>query len=88
MPDRIPRQAYPLEAMLRPLDVIALRVEVDTWEAGTLATVLEVGEDTVLAEVTGESGSSLDIVTVPVDAAEGVPWHPEASPSVSRWPSV
>lgn len=82
-----------LEVMLHPLDVITLRVEVDAWEAGTLATVLEVTEETVLAEVSDESGRSLDIITVPANAAErveaeSVPKRPEASQSVPRRPAA
>lgn len=55
--------------MLKPLDVIELRVAVDSWEAGTVATILEVTTDTVLAEVSDEDGRTLDVIAVPVDAA-------------------
>jgi hypothetical protein len=55
--------------MFKPLDVIKLRVAVDSWEAGTVATVLEVATDSVLAEVSDGDGRTLDVLTVPVDAA-------------------
>ena len=56
--------------MLKPLDVIALRVAVDSWEPGTVATVLEVAPGSVLAEVSDDDGRTLDILTIPVDAAK------------------
>ncbi len=55
--------------MLKPLDVIELRVPVDSWEAGTIATVLEASTDTVLAEISDDNGRTLEILTVPLDAA-------------------
>lgn len=54
---------------LKPLDVIELRVAVDAWEAGTIATVLETRPDSVLAEVADEDGRTRDVITVPLDAA-------------------
>lgn len=76
-----------LKAMLKPLDVIELRTVVAGWEAGTIATVLESGPDSVLAEISDEDGRTLDVVTVPVDAAtlvgdEDVPRRPETSQDV------
>ncbi len=73
--------------MLKPLDVIEFRTVVAGWEAGTIATVLESAPDTVLAEVSDENGRTLDVVTVPVDAAvlvedEDVPGRPETSRNV------
>jgi hypothetical protein len=58
--------------MVSELDVIELRVAVDAWEAGTLATVLEVRSDTVLAEVADSHGRTLDTLVVPIDAARWV----------------
>lgn len=55
--------------MLKPLDVIELRVAVDSWAPGTQATVLEVGEASVLAEIAGDDGRTLEILMVPTDAA-------------------
>jgi hypothetical protein len=55
--------------MLKPLDVIQLRVAVDAWEAGTVATVLEATPDRVLAEVADNDGRTLDVISMPVDAA-------------------
>jgi hypothetical protein len=73
--------------MLKPLDVIELRTVVAGWEAGTIATVLECGLDEVLAEVADDDGRTLDVVTVPADAAllvagEDVPGRPETSRNV------
>jgi hypothetical protein len=61
-----------LAEMFEPLDVIELRVAVGGWEAGTIATVLEAGGDSVLAEVADEDGRTLEIIAVPVDAARRV----------------
>jgi len=82
-----------LTAMFQPLDVIELRVAVDAWEPGTVATVVEVAPGSVLAEVADDDGRTLAVVTVPVDAAEhvasqSVPERPEASPSVPKRPAA
>jgi hypothetical protein len=79
------------DVMLKPLDVIELRVAVDAWEAGTVATVLEVLPGSVLAEVADEDGRTLEVLTVPVDAArpldlDGVSNRPETSQDVPRRP--
>lgn len=55
--------------MIKPLDVIQLRVAVDAWDAGTVATVLEASPDRVLAEIADDDGRTLDVISVPVDAA-------------------
>jgi hypothetical protein len=78
--------------MLKPLDVIELRVAVDAWEAGTVATVLEVMPGSVLAEIADEGGRTLEILTVPVDVArplelDGVSKRPETSQDVPRRPA-
>ena len=70
--------------MLKPLDVIELRVAVDSWQEGTIATVLEVAPASVLAEVADENGTTLEILTVPVEAArrlepQDVPRRPKTS---------
>lgn len=54
--------------MLKPLDVVELRVGVDSWEAGTTGTVLEVAGDSVLVEVSDRDGRTLDTLAVPPDA--------------------
>lgn len=66
------RDAILGEMTLKPLDVIELRVAVDAWEAGTVATVLETRPDDVLAEVSDDDGRTLDIITVPLDAVRRV----------------
>ena len=58
--------------MFQPLDVIELRVAVDSWDAGTVATVLEVADGSALAEVADEHGTTLEVLTVPLDAASVV----------------
>lgn len=55
--------------MLKPLDVIELRVAVDAWDAGTIATVLDVAPGSVLAEVADADGRTLETLVVPVEAA-------------------
>jgi hypothetical protein len=70
--------------MLKPLDVIELSVAVGAWEAGTIATVLEVASGSALAEVSDEDGRTLDVLTVPLEAAtrlggQDVPRRPGAS---------
>jgi hypothetical protein len=73
--------------VFEPLDVIELRVAVDSWEAGTIATVLEVADGSLLAEVADEHGRTLEVLTVPVEAAsavsaEDVPGRPRTSQDV------
>ena len=58
--------------MVSELDVIELRVAVDSWQAGTVATVLEVGPDTVLAEVAAADGRTLETLVVPIGAARRI----------------
>ena len=79
---------YP-ENMLKELDVIELRVAVDAWEAGTVATVLEVATDSELVEIANEDGRTLDVLTVPNGAAapldaRNVPERPRTSRRVQR----
>jgi len=56
--------------MLKPLDIVELRVAVDSWEAGTTATVLEVAEASALLEVSDENGRALEILTAPLEAVK------------------
>jgi hypothetical protein len=57
------------------LDIIELRVAVDSWAPGTVATVIEVGEDSVLAEVADQEGRTLEILTCRFDAARRLETH-------------
>ncbi len=57
-----------LDGMFKPLDVIELRVGMDAWEAGTIATVLEVKDDHILAEIADNDGRTLDVITLPLAA--------------------
>ncbi len=82
-----------LDAMLKPLDVIRLSVMVDAWEPGTVATVLEIGSGSVLAEIADDDGRSLAMVTVPLDAAvalelETVAQRTQASQDVPARPGT
>jgi hypothetical protein len=54
--------------MLKPLDIVEFRVGVDSWQAGTTATVLEVAGDSALVEVSDEQGRTLDTISVPLSA--------------------
>ena len=56
--------------MLKPLDIVELRVAVESWEAGTTATVLEVAEASALLEVSDENGRALEILTAPLEAVK------------------
>jgi hypothetical protein len=58
--------------MVSELDVIELRVAIDAWEAGMIATVLEAGADTVLAEVADADGRTLETLVVPIEAVRRV----------------
>lgn len=75
--------------MLKPLDVIQLRTVVDGWDAGTVATVLEVASESVLAEVADDAGRTLDVLTVPLDAVKltSVTGRPKTSQDVPAPPS-
>ena len=73
--------------MLKPLDVIELSVAVDAWEVGTIATVLEVASGSALTEVSDADGRTLDVLTVPLEAArrlegQDVPRRPKMSQDV------
>lgn len=81
------RDVAPYVVMLKPHDVIELRVAVDAWEAGTVATVLEVAPASVLAEVADVDGRTLEVLTVPLEAArpietQDVPRSPKMSEDV------
>jgi hypothetical protein len=73
--------------MLKPLDVIELSVAIDTWDAGTIATALEVASGSALAEVSDQDGRTLDVLAVPLEAArrlegQDVPRCPKTSEDV------
>ncbi len=47
-------------------DVVLLREPVGGWPAGTTGAVISVYDDTLLVEVTGSGGETLDTIQVPV----------------------
>jgi len=86
-----------LDGVIGELDVIELRLPVGPWDAGTRGTVHGVRPDALLVEISGDDGETLDLITVPIDAAElvwsmdehggsepsrSVPERPETSQSV------
>lgn len=46
-------------------DVVVLREPVGAWPAGTTGAVISVYEDTLLVEITGADGKTLDTIQVP-----------------------
>jgi hypothetical protein len=51
--------------MLELLDAVELKVATDSWEAGTIGTVVDVSSDRLLVEVSDEQGRTLDLVSLP-----------------------
>jgi hypothetical protein len=45
-------------------DVVVLREPVGAWPAGTTGTVISAYDDTVLVEITGPGGKTLDTIQV------------------------
>jgi hypothetical protein len=52
------------------LDVVEFRVATDSWESGTVGTVVELSRDRVLVEVSDAAGRTLDPVSLPRDAVK------------------
>lgn len=50
------------------LDVVEFRVATESWESGTVGTVVNVSRDRVLVEVSDPEGRTLDLVSLPHDA--------------------
>lgn len=48
-------------------DVVVLRAPVGAWPAGTTGAVISTYDDTVLVEITGPGGKTLDTIQVPTD---------------------
>jgi hypothetical protein len=48
-------------------DVVVLREPVGTWPAGTTGAVISAYDDTMLVEITGPGGRTLDTVQVPTE---------------------
>lgn len=48
-------------------DVVVLREPVGAWPAGTTGAVVSVYEASLLVEVTGPAGKTLDTIQVPAD---------------------
>jgi hypothetical protein len=47
-------------------DVVVLRERVGAWPAGTTGAVISVYDDTVLVEIAGPGGKTLDAIQVPI----------------------
>lgn len=56
--------------MPKLLDVVELRVATESWEAGTIGTVVDVSPDRLLVEVSDEQGRTLDLVSLPPEAVK------------------
>lgn len=48
-------------------DVVVLRESVGTWPAGTVGAVISAYGSTMLVEITGPGGKTLDTIQVPAD---------------------
>jgi hypothetical protein len=48
-------------------DVVVLRDQVGTWPAGTVGAVISAYDNTMLVEITGPGGKTLDTIQVPAD---------------------
>lgn len=48
-------------------DVVVLRDAVGAWPAGTVGAVISAYGDTMLVEITGPGGKTLDTIQVPAD---------------------
>jgi hypothetical protein len=46
-------------------DVVVLRASVGAWPAGTAGAVVSAYDDTLLVEITGPGGKTLDTIQVP-----------------------
>ncbi len=63
------------------IDVVAFTAEIEkddgtgTWAAGTEGTVVSDYGDHKMVEIVGDSGETLDLVTVPVEHLELVEKH-------------
>lgn len=70
---------------MKELDVIELQSSIGSWKAGTKGTVLELWDGSALVEIANGDGETLELLTVPVDAAKVV-WSVDAQerPEVSR----
>lgn len=56
----------PIANAISEHDVVSFLEEVRGWSAGTVGTVVSNHGETVLVEITGESGKALDFVQAPV----------------------
>jgi hypothetical protein len=51
-------------------DVVILREPVGAWPAGTTGAVISVYDNTLLVEITGPGGKTLDTIQVPAAALD------------------
>lgn len=58
-------------SMIQELDTVALRRPCGWWLAGTTGAVMETfADEAALVELVGPDGSSLDVLTVPLDGLD------------------
>lgn len=61
-----------MDDKLHTLDVVELTVASGRWPAGTVGTVVEMHDRTLMVEIDDDRGHALDYVEVPFDAARTV----------------
>ena len=61
-----------MDDKLHTLDVVELTAASGRWPAGTVGTVVEMHDRTLLVEVDDDRGHSLDFLEVPADVARRV----------------
>jgi hypothetical protein len=61
-----------MDDRLHTLDVVELTAGSGRWPAGTVGTVVEMHDRTLLVEVDDERGHALDYVEIPLDLARPV----------------
>jgi Domain of unknown function (DUF4926) len=54
------------------LDVVELMVATGSWAAGTVGTVVDVTDVSVLVEINDDDGRTLDVVSLPHDALKRI----------------
>ena len=58
-------RVLPASGAISEHDVVVLRAPVGAWPAGTTGAVISTYDDTLLVEITGPGGKTLDTIQVP-----------------------